>query len=322
MTLSEHRPGIFFIVVGPAGAGKNRLIETIITRTEDLQQLPTATTRPMRSGEQQGREHVFVSMEEFDRFIEIGALLEHQLVHGVNYYGILREKVEVALYNGALVIADIEVKGSRAAREAYPDNVVTIFVQPPSVSSLVDRMRIRKEQDAEIARRLMRVPMELEYASEADYVVVNDDLEHAATTFMSIITAERSRRVRLGAAAQLEYHYAAQVIPIYEGESLRRSTLSPYPHVTLNEGEPPHVAAARALNIAFGAAVPAGEWLYGKRSEDDDFLPPITVQTANAQGQDQIVFVYHYRLTEKITPPEAWQWTALPAAPEVERNRA
>jgi guanylate kinase len=308
VALSEHRPGIFFIIVGPAGVGKNRLIEFVVNRVEGLRQLATATTRPMRPGEQQGREHVFVTKEEFDRFISMGALLEHQLVHGVHYYGILSERVEAALYAGDLVIADIEVHGARIAREAYPDNTVTIFIQPPSVLSLVERMRTRNEPDAEIARRLMRVPMEMQFANEADYIVVNDDLEHAANTLTAIITAECSRPSKQD-ASRAAYTYAAQVIPCWGGEALRRDSAPRYPTTIIKEGEPPHVAAARALNKAFGAALPAGEWIYGEGAEAD-FVPPVTVETATGAGGDQVIFVYQYRMNERINPPEGWTWAA------------
>jgi guanylate kinase len=316
---SQHGNGIFFILVAPAGAGKNRLIEAVVARVKDVHQLPTATTRAMRPGEEQGREHVFVSTEAFEQYVERGALLEHQLVHGVHYYGILREKIELALQRGEVVIADIELKGARAAREAYAENVVTVFVQPPSVSSLVERMRMRKEQDAEIARRLLRAPMELEFAAEADYVVVNDELEHAVTALIAVITAERSRPARQGDEARLHYSFAAQVVPICGAEALRRMASPHYPQVILKEGEPPHVAAARALNQAFGVALPAGEWVYGPTG-DDAFLPPLAVQTAATQGHDQIIFVYQYRLAERLNPPNGWEWAAIPTIVEPERS--
>lgn len=312
MALSEHRPGIFFILVAPAGAGKNRLMEAVTTRLDHLRQLPTATTRPIRANEQQGREHVFVTMEEFNRFIEMGALLEYQLVHGVHYYGILREKVEAALYSGESVIADIELKGARAARAAYPDNVVTIFIQPPSISALVDRMRVRKENDAEIARRLMRVPMEMEFAREADYIIVNDDLEAATESLFAIITAERRRTLRHQRSDDLQYEYVARVVPTLNSEALRRRASHQFPEAVLNEGEPPHVAAARALNQAFGAALPAGKWVYGKTSEDG-FLPPVALTTDRAEGRDRIIFLYPYQLLDRPSLGESWEWTATPA---------
>lgn len=323
MTLTEHRPGIFFIIVGPAGVGKNHLIKVVSSRIDGLRQLPTATTRPMRPGEAQGREHVFVSEEEFNRFISMGALLEHQLVHGRDYYGILSEKVESALYAGDMVIADIDIKGARIARETYPQNTVTVFIQPPSVLTLVERMRTRKENDSEIARRLMRVPMEMEFVSEADYIVINDDLETAAATLTAIITAEASRPAHQLASRLTSFTYAAQVVPCWDGEALRRLSASHYPISRVNDGEPPHVAAARALNKAFGAAVPAGEWVYGQDAKGD-FVPPVAVETAASADEDQIIFVFQYRMSERIAPPDGWVWTAdaALAIPDAKRSEA
>jgi guanylate kinase len=312
---SSKRSGIFFILVAPAGAGKNRLIEAVVERVEGLRQLPTATTRPMRPGEQQNREHVFVSEEEFQQLIESGALLEHQLVHGIHYYGMLREKIDAALDEGASVIADIEVIGTRIAQSAYPENTVTIFIQPPSIGSLVERMRNRKERETEIARRLMRVPMELAFLSEADYVVINDNLSHAADSLSSIITAERSRPSRQTAAAQFHYAFHAQVVALCGEEALHRETGTPLPEVVINEGEAPHVAAARALSKAFGSSLPSGAWVYGGE-EVDGFMPPITLQTSPDDGNDHVTFVYHYRLAERLDPPRGWVWGPLPTDPE------
>lgn len=306
---SSHRPGIFFIVVAPAGAGKNRLIETVVERVEGLRQLPTATTRPMRPGEQQNREHVFVSEEEFKQLIENDELLEYQLVHGTHYYGMLREKIDAALEEGASVIADIEVIGARIARSTYPENTVTIFIQPPSIGSLVERMRNRKEREAEIARRLMRVPMELEFMSEADYVVINDDLARAADLLSTIIIAERSRPSRQPKEAQFHYAFHAQGVPLCGEEALQRESGAAFPEVVINEGEAPHIAAMRALNKAFGSSLPAGEWVYGGE-EEDGFVPPVALQTPPDNGS--VTFVYHYRLAERLEPPRGWVWAPLP----------
>lgn len=311
MTHSSHRPAIFFILVAPAGAGKNRLIHAVVERVEGLRQLPTATTRPMRPGEQQDREHVFVSEDEFQQLIENDELLEHQLVHGIHYYGMLREKIDAALEEGTSIIADIEVIGARIARTTYPDKTVTIFIQPPSIRSLVERMRNRKESEGEIARRLMRVPLELEFVDEADYVVVNDDLERAADQLSAIVTAERSRPSRQQSETQFHYAFHAQVVPLCGEEALRREAGSPFPETVINDGEAPHIAAMRALNKAFGSSLPAGVWVYGGE-DDDGFLPPVALQTPTNGDTDYVTFVYQYRLGERLDPPRGWSWGPLP----------
>jgi hypothetical protein len=167
----------------------------------------------------------------------------------------------------------------------------------------------------------MRVPMEMQFASEADYIVVNDDLERAADTLIAIITAESSRPARQPASRFASYNYAVQVVPCWGGEALRRDAAPHFPVTTVKDGEAPHVAAARALNRAFGAAVPAGEWIYGKGVEAD-FVPPVAVETATSGDTDQIIFVYQYRTAEHFAPPDGWTWTAMPAAAVPARERS
>jgi hypothetical protein len=152
--------------------------------------------------------------------------------------------------------------------------------------------------------------MELDYAAEADYVVVNDDLEYAADHLKAIITAERSRPIRRIDKAHFNYDYAAQVVPLCGDEALRRDSLPVFPETVINDTEPPHVAAARALNMAFGSALPAGEWVYGGAAEDD-FLPPVAVQTSSSERGEKITFVYQYRMSERLDPPKGWAWKPL-----------
>jgi hypothetical protein len=173
-------------------------------------------------------------------------------------------------------------------------------------------MRNRKEPETEIARRLMRVPMELEYAPEADYIVINDDLEHAAAMLATIVSAERSRPSRQPAEARLEYTFVAQVVPLCGSEALARETGTQFPETVINEGESPHTAAERALKKAFGVALPAGTFVYGGEP-NDDFAPPVALQTSAAAEDDRIMFVYPYRMVERIDPPPGWVWTPLPS---------
>lgn len=146
----RERPGLLFTLVGPAGAGKSRLLKYVLERTP-LRQLPTATTRSIRPGEQEGREHLYISRDSFRDMIDNDQLLEYQVIHG-NLYGMPRKPVEAALDSGQSIIADIEVLGAARARETYPDNVVSIFIQPPSIGALIERMRERRESEAEIGK--------------------------------------------------------------------------------------------------------------------------------------------------------------------------
>ncbi len=116
--------GLLFVIVGPAGVGKNALMNSVLDRVSDLRQLPTATTRGIRPDEQAGREHLFVSVGEFQRMIADNELLENQEVHG-NFYGVPRLTVEQAIAQEHDLIADIDVLGATALHNNFPDHTVT-----------------------------------------------------------------------------------------------------------------------------------------------------------------------------------------------------
>jgi len=186
-----HYWGLLFVLVGPAGAGKNAIMNEVLRQLADLHQLPTATTRPMRDTEQQGREHLFVSEVEFQKM----DLIESQTVHN-HLYGTPRATIENAMHDGRDLIADIEPLGATYLHNAYPHNTVRIFVQPPSVQDLIKRMSIRGEAQDEIDTRLQRVEMEMQYAPQCDYLITNyqDQLKQSSAILYGIVLAERSRR--------------------------------------------------------------------------------------------------------------------------------
>jgi guanylate kinase len=186
-----HNWGLLFVMVGPAGAGKNAIMNEVLRQLPDLHQLPTATTRPMRDTEEQGREHLFVNEAEF-RGLD---LIESQIVHN-HLYGTPRATIEKAMHDGRDLIADIEVLGATYLHHAYPQNTVLVFVQPPSVNDLIKRMSIRGETQEEIDTRLKRVEMEMQYAPQCDYLITNyqDQLKESSAILYGIVLAERSRR--------------------------------------------------------------------------------------------------------------------------------
>jgi guanylate kinase len=195
--------GLLFVLVGPPGAGKNALMNEVLKRTSNLKQLPTATTRPMRPTEQQGREHLFVSRSEFQDMIDHDRLIEWQEVHG-QLYGMPRTAVEQALTDQQDLVADIDVLGATYLRSVYPDNVILVFIRPPSLSELEDRMRARGETETEIVKRMQRVNMEMQYAVECDYLIVNDDFEEACDILYGVVLAERSHRAVLTLRNELQ----------------------------------------------------------------------------------------------------------------------
>jgi guanylate kinase len=179
--------GYLFVLVGPSGVGKNTVMSEVMRLEPALRQLPTVTTRPPREGEQEGIHHYFVSKPAFLEMIADDLLLEHQEVHPGKFYGVPRDQTGQALAAGQLMIADIDIFGARAVKQAFPDQVVTIFVRPPSVDVLRQRLMERDEKELEI--RLMRATMELSHADDYDYQVINDQLDRCVQDVLEIIRA-------------------------------------------------------------------------------------------------------------------------------------
>lgn len=201
MSLVENLPGLIFVLIGPGGAGKNAIMKAVIAAIPAVKQLATATTRPMRADEKQGREHLFVSAQRFQEMISRNELLEHQEVTPGKHYGIPRRMVLDALTAGAARIADIEVLGAIELAAAYQQNVVQVFVTVPGcdiarqLTVLEKRMRGRADQATDIEERLERArTLELPYQNRCDYIVVNDDLSQAIGTTSAIIRREMVER--------------------------------------------------------------------------------------------------------------------------------
>lgn len=314
MALTHTRTGLLFILIAPAGAGKNALMNLVLKHTDGLRQLPTATTRAMRDGEQQGREHLFVTNIEFRQMIDDNALLEWQEVHG-RLYGVPRATVETALAEEDDLIADIEFKGATILREQYPENTVAIFIHPPSVSTLIERMRLRGESEAAIGRRMMRMPQEMAYVNHCDYLIYNHDIDTAAAELRGIVLAEKCRRnIRKlrdhSAPPLIDFTYASEIIPTYETEVLCRENPPHFPSTQLNPGEQPYAAALRALRETLSIDAPV-EGLVSLVPADDDFIPPVHVNCACDSGGECVLMYYLYRMAERIAPPPGWAWQPL-----------
>ncbi|HEY8484838.1 MAG TPA: guanylate kinase [Longimicrobiales bacterium] len=180
------------VIAAPSGAGKTTLARALVERSEGVVFAVSATTRPPREHEVQGRDYYFVDDREFDRMIAANELVEWAVVHG-RRYGTLRREVEEALRLGQIVLLDIDVQGARQVRRVFPDAVL-IFVLPPSAEELHRRLLFRgSDGEAERLRRLRNARAELPAAAEFDYVVVNDDFERAVGALQAILAAERYR---------------------------------------------------------------------------------------------------------------------------------
>jgi guanylate kinase len=190
------RRGVLLIVASPSGAGKTSLCRRLMADHGGLELSVSMTTRPVRPGEQPGRDYHFVDEAEFQRLIDADAFLEWTNVHG-NLYGSPRAPVDRALAEGRDVLFDIDWQGAREVARRCKEDAVRVFILPPSLEELRRRL-VTRSQDAEdvIDRRIRNAKGEIEHADEFDYVLVNDDFDRSYAELAHIYHAERSRRFR------------------------------------------------------------------------------------------------------------------------------
>ncbi len=191
------RRGLLIILSSPSGAGKSTLAKRLMTWDPEIRFSVSATTRAPRPGEQEGREYYFRSRAEFEAMIAAGEMLEHAEVFG-NFYGSPKGPVEQAMGEGRDTLFDIDWQGGQQVRNStLGQDVVSIFVLPPSIAELESRLRGRaQDSDEVIAGRMRKSRDEISHWAEYDYVLVNDDLEATAARLRGIIEAERLRRER------------------------------------------------------------------------------------------------------------------------------
>ena len=196
-------PGILFIVSAPSGAGKTSLLKQLIPADPGLALSVSHTTRAMRPGEQDGVHYHFVAVDTFVAMVGEGAFLEHAQVFD-NYYGTAETGVRSQLAGGQDVVLEIDWQGARQVRQRFPE-AVSIFVLPPSIAALRERLGGRGQDSEEIIERRMRdAQSELSHYAEYDYLVINDDFDTALAELAAIVTAERLREPR-----QVQRHSAA-----------------------------------------------------------------------------------------------------------------
>jgi guanylate kinase len=193
-----------FLVVlsSPSGGGKTTIARRLVARRPDLGYSVSGTTRAPRPGELDGEAYHFMTREDFVRRRDRGDFLEWA-EYGSNLYGTLRSEIERIFGGGRHAVLDIDLEGARQLRVSVPESV-HVFVLPPSATALAERLVARNTETAEaMRRRLNRAAEEIEAAGEYDYVVVNDNLEHAVQQVESIIEAEARRTSRIGNLAEV-----------------------------------------------------------------------------------------------------------------------
>jgi guanylate kinase len=196
------RRGLMLVLSSPSGAGKTTISRMLLERDANLCMSVSVTTRPARPGEVHGRDYYFIAPSDFERMVEAGALLEHALVFG-NRYGTPKAAVEQMLAAGRDVLFDIDWQGTQQLGEKARDDLVSVFVLPPSTAELERRLRTRAaDSEEEVQRRMSTAGDEMSHWAEYQYVIVNRDLQDSVAKVQAILTAERLKRDRQSGLSQ------------------------------------------------------------------------------------------------------------------------
>ena len=194
--LTVARRGLMFILSSPSGAGKTTLAERLLKKEDQMTLSVSATTRERRPGEVHGQDYYFVAEDEFFRMRDAGDLLEWANVFG-HFYGTPRSLVEDTLSKGQDVLFDIDWQGAQQLSQIAGEDVVKVFILPPSREELEKRLR-RRAQDSEevVQKRMAKADAEISHWAEYDYVIINYDLDESEKLLSSILFAERLKRRR------------------------------------------------------------------------------------------------------------------------------
>ena len=190
------RRGLMLVLSSPSGAGKTSIARSLLTRDKEINMSVSATTRPRRPGEAEGKDYYFVDEEKFKIDINKGLFLEHARVFD-HYYGTPLGLVQKLLSSGCDVLFDIDWQGTQQIKAKARDDLVSIFVLPPSKAELERRLITRAQDSAEVvAGRMARAADEMSHYPEYDYIIVNHDLDQSIDAVHTILKAERLRRSR------------------------------------------------------------------------------------------------------------------------------
>ncbi len=190
------RRGLMLVLSSPSGAGKTTISRALLERDGNKSMSVSATTRPKRPGEVSGHDYFFVELAEFNLMVNRRELLEHAKVFG-NYYGTPRALVEASLSKGRDVLFDIDWQGTQQLAQNARDDLVSVFILPPSTEELHRRLERRAQDPADVvAERMAKAPDEMSHWAEYEYIVINREIEASVAAVQSILAAERLKRER------------------------------------------------------------------------------------------------------------------------------
>lgn len=190
------RRGLMLVLSSPSGAGKTSIARALLGEDDGIAMSISVTTRPIRNGEEEGEDYFFVDAEKFTAMAEAGELLEHAEVFG-HRYATPRAPVDAALAKGRDVLFDIDWQGTQQLHAAARDDLVSVFVLPPTMVELERRLRARKRDPEKVVHeRMARAADELSHWAEYDYAFINEDLERSVARVLTILRAERLKRDR------------------------------------------------------------------------------------------------------------------------------
>ncbi|MDA8888370.1 guanylate kinase [Hellea sp.] len=191
-----NRRGIMVVLSSPSGAGKTTLTKQILNTSRNILMSVSATTRQPRPGEVDGEDYIFLSKSKFSEMIDNDEFLEYAKVFD-NFYGTPRAPVETALARGFDIVFDIDWQGAQQLTQAAANDLVKIFILPPNMRELENRLRSRaQDSDDVIARRMSKSENEISHWAEYDYIIINEDISEAIEELTTIVNAERMKRPR------------------------------------------------------------------------------------------------------------------------------
>ena len=196
MTIQITKRGLMLVLSSPSGAGKTSICKKLLQQDTGLVLSVSATTRKRRPGEVEGKDYQFLSIQEFESRINKSQFLEYAKLFG-NYYGTPAQSVERSLKSGVDVLFDIDWQGTQQLKARARQDLVSVFILPPSIKELEKRLFKRAQDTSEVvANRMSKSASEMSHYPEYDYVIINHDIDKSVQQVQSILCAERSRRER------------------------------------------------------------------------------------------------------------------------------